>query len=237
VPPQRPYRAFNAFIVSTAGIAATTVTGSLAVIAVYVPLRHAHIVVQWLLVFVLMVGESAGIHLPSEVILPAGGWLVVRDHHLGAPGLIGLSAVGAAGNTLGSGLLYLAGLRGGRPLVRRFGRYVLVGEEDIDGAERRMRGQSNRALFVSRLLPVVRTYSGFVAGLLRIPPRAFVMWTFVGSFVWCGIFVALGDVLGKNWSVVRVPAEIGGGLVAVLLVLLILAGSLARYRKSPAGDA
>lgn len=223
--------------VGLAGVGLTTLIGGAGVVAVYYPLRQADYPVQWLLVFGLMAGESMAIHLPSEVILPVGGWLVVRDHHLGVPGVLALSAIAAAGNTLGSGLLYAAGWHGGRPLVRRYGRYLLIDEADIDAAERRMRAHAILALFVARVLPVVRTYVGFVAGVLRVPPGEFLAVTFAGSFVWCVAFVALGAVLGSHWKAIRGPAELAGIVVLALFVVLLLVLTVAHLRRLPSADA
>ncbi len=218
------------------GVALTTLIGGAGVIAVYIPLRHAAYGFQWLLVFVLMIGESMAVHLPSEVILPVGGWLVVRDHHLGTAGIFALSAIAAAGNTVGSGLLYAAGRAGGRPLVRRYGRFLLIDEADIDAAERRMRRHAVWALLLARVLPVVRTYVGFVAGLLRMPPGQFLAATFAGSFAWCLAFVAAGAALGAHWHAVRGPAEVAGVVVIALLIVLLVAATVLqlRARRSPA---
>ena len=165
----------NRIIAALLGVGLTSLIGGAGVVAVYYPLRHAHYAFQWILSFALSVGESAAIHLPSEVILPVGGWLVVREHGLGVTGLLALSVIAAAGNTIGSSLLYAAGRAGGRPLVRRYGRWILLHERDVDAAERRMRDHRLSALFISRLLPVVRTYGGFVAGLLRVPLAPFLL--------------------------------------------------------------
>jgi membrane protein DedA with SNARE-associated domain len=220
---------------ASAAVLVTFVIGGAGVVAVYYPLRHAGFGIDWLLVFALMTGESAGIHLPSEVILPVGGWLLVRDHHLGLMGALGLACVGGAANTLGSGLLYVAGNRGGRPLVRRYGRYFLVHESDIDAAEARMRRRPGRMLFVSRLLPVVRTYGGFVAGLLRVPAGEFAVATFLGSFVWCLAFIVLGWVLGNQWSLLRLPIEVTGITIGALLLAglaLLTAAQVRRLARS-----
>lgn len=226
--------AFNRLLAGLLGIAATSVIGGAGVVAVYYPLRHANFAVQWFLVFVMMVGESAAIHLPSEVILPVGGWLVVREHNLGVTGVIALSAIAAAANTIGSGTLYAAGWWGGRPLVRRYGRWFLIHERDIDAAEKRMSRHRAWALFVARLLPVVRTYVGFVAGILRMPPTTFAAVTFAGSFVWCAAFVGAGALLGTHWSAVRKPAEGAGIAVAVLLVVALAWITLAQVRRTSA---
>jgi membrane protein DedA with SNARE-associated domain len=224
--------AVNRIAAAMLGVGITSVIGGAGVVAVYYPLRHAHYAYQWLLVFVLMAGESAAIHLPSEVILPVAGWLVVRDHDLGFAGLLALSAIAAAGNTAGSSLLYAAGRTGGRPLVRRYGRWILLHESDVDAAERRMRRHGVWATFVARLLPVVRTYAGFVAGLLRVPLPAFIAATFAGSFIWSAAFIALGEALGAHWSRVRGPMEIAGVAVLALLLLAIVAATLRHARRA-----
>ncbi|MGE0059045.1 MAG: DedA family protein [Dehalococcoidia bacterium] len=221
------------FLVGVGGVLLTTAIGSLGVFATYYPLRDADYAWQWLLVFLLMAGESAAIHLPSEVILPVGGWLVVRNHDLGLAGIIGLSVVAALGNTLGSTLLYCGGRFGGRSLVRRFGRYFLIHERDLYAAEARSGSHRYRALFASRLLPVVRTYGGFVAGLVRVPLIPFLLLTFAGSFLWSAPFIALGVVLGENWDAIRRPAEIAGIVIVVLLVAG-LGWSTLRLRASAA---
>ncbi len=220
-------------VVALTGIGLTTLIGGVGVVAVYVPLRHAPYAAQWLLVFGLMLGESAAVHLPSEVILPVAGWLVVRDHHLGVAGVLAVSIIAAAANTLGSALLYIAGRAGGRPLVRRYGRYVLVDEDDIDALERRMRSHTAWALFAARLLPVVRTYVAFVAGLLRMPLATFAAVTFAGSFLWALAFVAAGAALGAHWSAVERPAEIAGGAVLAAFIAMVVALTVAQLRARP----
>jgi membrane protein DedA with SNARE-associated domain len=225
--------ATHRFLAGLGGIILTTTIGSLGVFATYYPLQDAGFVWQWLLVFLLMTGESAAIHLPSEVILPVGGWLVVRNHDLGLAGIVGLSVVAALGNTLGSTLLYCGGRFGGRSLVRRYGRYFLIHESDLDAAEARSSRHRYWALFASRMLPVVRTYGGFVAGLLRMPVLPFAAITFAGSFVWSALFIVLGVELGQNWGAIRGPAEVAGAVVVVLLIAG-LAISTFRLRASAA---
>ncbi|HYM16011.1 MAG TPA: DedA family protein [Dehalococcoidia bacterium] len=233
-PPAAKRAAANRIGAAALGIGLTSLIGGLGVVAVYYPLRHTPYAVQWLLVFALMTGESAAIHLPSEVILPVAGWLLVRDHHLGVSGLLALSAVAAAGNTAGSSLLYAAGRSGGRPLVRRYGRWVLLHEDDVDRAERHMRRHGVWATFVARLLPVVRTYVGFVAGMLRVPLPAFLAATFAGSFVWSAAFIAVGEQLGTHWSRIRGPMEVAGVAVAALLLLVLAAVTLRQLRRTAA---
>lgn len=228
--------ALNRLVAGILGVALTTSIGSLGVLAVYYPLRDADSAVQWLLVFSMMTLESAAVHLPSEVILPVGGWQLVRDGHLGIAGIVGLSALAALGNTVGSFGLYWAGRSGGRPLVRRFGRYFLVHESDVDRAEEALRNRWAWALFLTRVLPVVRTYAGFGAGIVKFPAAPFLAITFAGSFLWCLPFVALGAVLGENWDLIEGPAKVMGLLVLATLVTA-LAVALARQLKASAPSA
>jgi membrane protein DedA with SNARE-associated domain len=213
-----------------AGVLVTLLVGGLGVAVVFLAMQGAAFGLQWLLVLLLMMGESAAVHLPSEVILPLGGWLIVRDHGLGLAGVLALSGLAALGNVLGSLAIYAMGKVGGRALVRRWGRYVMLHEEDIDGAERRMRAHRYRALFASRVLPVVRTYGGFVAGLLDIPLWPFVLITFAGSLAWSAAFVAAGVLLGSNWDIIRGPAEIVGLTTLGVLVAAVVATTLRQAR-------
>ena len=120
--------------------------------------------------------------------------------------------------------------------MRRYGRYVLVHESDVDVAERRMRSSGAWAVFVARLLPVVRTYIGFVAGMLAVPLPAYTVATFAGSLIWAVAFVSLGAALGAHWGRVRGPAEIAGIVVLVTLAVGLLAVTAAQLRsRSAAG--
>jgi membrane protein DedA with SNARE-associated domain len=223
--------AAHRFLAGITAIGLTSAVGSVGVIATYYPLRHSSDFLQWILVLVLMTGESAAVHLPSEVILPVAGWLLIRQHDLGFLGILGVSVVAALGNTLGSGLLYVAGARGGRPLLRKYGRYFHIDEEDLDGLEAKMRRYRTAALLTSRVLPVVRTYSGFVAGLIRVPPLLFLSLTFIGSLIWSLLFVVLGVELGAHWSSIQRPAEITGVLILAGLFLGLVALTANQFRR------
>jgi len=216
-----------------AGVALTTAIGSAGVVGAYYPLRHADVALKWLLIFVLMAFESAAVHLPSEVILPVGGWLIVKEEELGIAGILAVSAIAALGNTAGSLALYAAGRHGGRPLVRRYGRYFMLTEHDLDKAEQALTRHHVWAVFVTRLIPVIRTYSGFAAGVLRIPVPLFTVLTFIGSLAWCLPFVLLGAQVGENWDVIEGPAKVTG--IAIVLLLLLGLGFLSlRAVRRPA---
>lgn len=144
----------------------------------------------------LMAIESACIPLPSEIIMPFAGYLV-SQHQLS---LIGVATAGAIGCNLGSTLAYSVGAAGGRPLVERWGRFVLLSSADIDLAERFFARFGSMTVFICRLLPLVRTFIALPAGFAHMNPWRFQAYTFVGSWVWCYCLAYVGMVLGQNWS-------------------------------------
>ncbi|MCW6513118.1 DedA family protein [Lichenifustis flavocetrariae] len=132
-------------------------------------------------VLLLMAIESACVPLPSEVIMPFAGSLVPSGRFW----IVGLATAGALGCNLGSSIAYLVGARGGRPAVERFGRFVLLTAEDLDWSERFSARCGGFAVFVARLLPVVRTFIALPAGMARMPALRFHLYTFAGSWLWC----------------------------------------------------
>ncbi len=166
--------------------------------------------------------ESAAIPLPSELIMPLAGWMLVKDRGLGVEWLLLAGLFGAVGNTLGSLLAYYVGARGGRPLVAKYGRYVLISTHDLDLADRFFQRWGNMAVFVSRLLPVVRTFVSLPAGVSRMPIWQFTAYTFAGSFPWSLGLAWGGFILGDNWEDLRDwmrPADIPIIIVVVALVV------------------
>ena len=151
-------------------------------------------------IVILMGIESACIPLPSEIIMPFSGYLVFRgDFELFRVGL-----AGAFGCVVGSVPAYYLGLYGGRPLVERYGKYVLISHRDLDTADRWFDRYGDWAIFFSRLLPVVRTFISFPAGVARMNFSRFVIYTFIGSFPWCLGLAYVGMKLGENWDTLGV---------------------------------
>ncbi len=144
--------------------------------------------------------ESACIPLPSEIIMPFSGYLVFRGQF--DLYLVGLT--GAFGCLVGSIPAYYLGLYGGRPLVERYGRYVLIQHTDLDIADRWFARYGDWAIFFSRLLPVVRTFISFPAGVARMNMSRFVIYTVLGSFPWCLGLAYTGMKLGQNWNTLGV---------------------------------
>ncbi len=147
-------------------------------------------------IVLMMAIESACIPLPSEIIMPFSGYLVFA----GRFGLIGTAVAGAAGCVVGSVAAYYAGVYGGRPFLMKYGRYVLITEKELDTADRFFARYGDAAIFISRLLPVVRTFISLPAGISKMNFPKFVIYTFVGSFPWCLGLSWVGMKLGENWN-------------------------------------
>jgi len=144
----------------------------------------------------LMAIESACIPLPSEIIMPFAGYLV----SIGRLELFLAATAGAIGCNLGSIVAYEVGKRGGRPFVQRWGKYVLISAHDLDRAEGFFQRWGGITVLVCRLLPVVRTFIAFPAGVARMPLLRFHAYTFIGSWPWCFALTWVGRELGARWN-------------------------------------
>ncbi|MFL6231443.1 MAG: DedA family protein [Pyrinomonadaceae bacterium] len=147
-------------------------------------------------VVLLMAIESACIPLPSEIIMPFAGYLV----YAGRFNLWAVGVAGAFGCVLGSLVAYWVGLKGGRPFIEKYGKYVLVSSHDLDLADRWFARYGEAIIFASRLLPVVRTFIAFPAGIARMNLTRFVIYTFLGSLPWCVGLAYVGQKLGEEWD-------------------------------------
>lgn len=145
---------------------------------------------------VLMALESACIPIPSEVILPFAGYLVST----GRFDLWLVAIVGALGCNIGSTIAYAVGYAGGRPLVERFGRYILLDRAELTRVEGFFARYGSVTVLVSRMLPVVRTYIALPAGMARMNFWKFQAYTFIGSLPWCLALAYVGFRLGKAWE-------------------------------------
>ena len=147
-------------------------------------------------IVVLMGIESACIPLPSEVIMPFSGYLV----YAGRFHLLWVATAGAIGCNLGSVIAYEVGFFGGRPLVERYGSYILLSRNELDWADRFFVRWGSPAVFIARLLPVIRTFIALPAGIARMPRLRFHVYTFVGSWPWCLMLAYIGMKLGEKWE-------------------------------------
>ena len=147
-------------------------------------------------IVLLMAIESACIPLPSEIIMPFSGYLVSR----GEMTLWGVSVAGAFGCVVGSLVAYWAGMYGGRPFIEKYGRYILLSRHDLDIADRWFAKYGEIIVFVSRLLPAIRTFIAFPAGVAKMNLTRFCIYTFAGSLPWCLGLAYIGQKLGEQWD-------------------------------------
>ncbi len=144
----------------------------------------------------LMGIESACVPLPSEIIMPFAGYLVYTGHF----SLFWVATAGAIGCNLGSVIAYWVGAAGGRPLVMRYGRWVLMSPHDLDRMTHFFEKYGTITVLLGRLLPVVRTFIAFPAGVARMPQLRFHLYTFIGSWPWCYALAYVGMKLGQAWN-------------------------------------
>jgi membrane protein DedA with SNARE-associated domain len=167
-------------------------------------LTHLLQTIGWPGVVAIMTVESCNIPIPSEVTMPLAGWMLVQARGLPAWQAVVMGGLlGARGCTLGSMLSYGLGAWGGRPLIQRYGRWILVAEEDLEQADHWFARWGDWAAFISRLLPIVRTFISFPAGVVKMNFPRFVVFTFAGSFIWCALLAWGGYVFGANWEQLR----------------------------------
>lgn len=177
-------------------------------------------------VFGLMLVESCGIPMPSEVIMPFSGFLVAD----GKMNFWILSLIGAFGNLVGSLLAYWIGAKGGRPLIEKYGKYILISKHDLDLADRWFTKYGNLTVFFGRLLPVVRTYISFPAGIAKMNLTKFSIYTFLGALPWTALFAWFGVKMGANWEAIREKLH-NFDLSIMILVILLVAWYVIRHVK------
>jgi len=186
--------------------------------------------VGYLGVLIAMAIESAMVPLPSELILPYAGFLVSDPSQLEPitrqPWNFWIAVVAATvGNTLGSLVAYAIGAYGGRPFLERFGKYLLIRPHEIELADEFFAKHGSAMVFIGRLLPVVRTFISFPAGVARMPLGRFIAYSTAGALLWSMLLVYAGTILGANWVQIRhalQPFDLAIAVGVVLLVVLFI---------------
>jgi membrane protein DedA with SNARE-associated domain len=170
-------------------------------------------------IVLLMAIESACVPLPSEVTMPFSGYLVST----GRFDLVMVALAGAVGCLLGSYVAYFVGASGGRWMLLRYGRYILIAPHEVELADRFFERWGSLAVFISRLLPVVRTFIALPAGVARMRLVPFTIYTLLGSYIWCFGLAWAGMKLGQHWAQVGPYFHRFDGAIAVLLVVGVAA--------------
>ena len=170
------------------------------------------------LIGLLMAIESSVIPLPSEFIIPPAAHLAHTGKlGLGLPGII---IAGTVGSWVGATIMYWAARLAGRPLVMRYGRFVFISPQKVEGAERWAAHYGSMGIFISRLLPVVRHLIGIPAGIVRMNYKAFSVFTLLGSALWCGVLCYVGIKMGQDEKLMkgelhRISLWLGGAMVVL----------------------
>jgi membrane protein DedA with SNARE-associated domain len=144
--------------------------------------------------------ESACIPLPSEIIMPLAGWMLVESASLGIGYIILAGFCGAIGNVFGSLLSYWVGDKGGIPFLKRYGKYVLISSNDLQWANHWFIRYGDWITLIARLIPGVRTFISLPAGIAGMNLGKFIIYAFLGSFIWSASLAYGGYLLGQNWG-------------------------------------
>ncbi len=186
-------------------------------------------------IVVAMALESCCIPLPSEIVMPLAGVMFVEGKLLAGVnfwlGLLLLALAGAIGCLIGSIAAYGIGYTGGRPLMLKYGRYVLISQHDADMADRFFQKWGSATAFFSRLLPIVRTYISLPAGITKMPLVKFCVYTFLGSFPWCFLLAYVGTVVGSNLAVLT-PIFRSFEVVIIIALVILLALYIWRHLRN-----
>lgn len=181
----------------------------------------------YLAIFVLMVAESACIPIPSEVTMAFGGALAATGHL----NLVAVILVGTVGNLIGSYIAWAVGWVGGHPAVRRFGRLVWLSEADLDRAQAWFDHKGQAAVFVSRLLPVVRTFISLPAGAARMAPGRFGIYTAAGSLPWSAALAIGGYMVGSRWKEIATWMKGATDIIAVLVAVALIGAAWFLHKR------
>jgi membrane protein DedA with SNARE-associated domain len=169
-------------------------------------------------IFIGMIIESACIPLPSEVIMLYGGFMVYQ----GTLSFFSVVAAGVLGNLVGSVIMYWIGSRYGRPVIERYGKYVLFNYEHLDKADRWFSKYGDWVTFFGRNLPVIRTFISLPAGIAKMPFGRFFIFTLIGSAPWNLALTFFGYKLGQHWEIAQHYLHPVTYLIAIVVVLLLI---------------
>ena len=172
--------------------------------------------------------EACCVPIPSEVTFGFAGVLAASQGHLN---IVAIIVVGTIAELLGSIVSYSIGRVGGRPLVHRFGRYLLITQSDVDRAERFFAGRGAWAVLLGRALPVVRTFASIVAGFIEMPAVLFGVLSLIGTAIWVTVIASVGYGVGTAWNSIAHGISLAGYAIAAVAVIAIVAFVVYRLRE------
>ena len=168
-------------------------------------------------IFLLMIGESALIPIPSEVIMPFSGYLVSSGKFNAAYVIL----AGSFGNLVGSLIAYYIGFKLGREFILRYGKYVLLRKSHLELTESYFKKYGDRSTFISRMLPAVRTYISLPAGVAKMNLKKFTIYTLIGSIIWNSALTYIGMKLGEEWKNILHYSNYFDGVVIIGAIIAI----------------
>lgn len=169
-------------------------------------------------VFFLMALESTAFPIPSEAVMPLAGFLVEE----GKFNFILASFAGASGSLAGALFSYYVGKFLGREFIVKYGKYVFLHESHLIATEDFFKKNGDKTIFIARFIPVVRHLISFPAGIAEMDLKKFSTYTFIGSFIWCGILTYIGMILGENWEKVVAFTHYLDYIVIPVLVIIVI---------------
>jgi len=167
--------------------------------------------------FFLMILTACGIPFPSEITMPFSGFAVAEGKLI----FFWVIVAGVLGDLTGALLAYWIGFKGGRPLVERYGKYILLSKHDLDTAERWLVNYGSITTFFGRMIPVIRTYISFPAGIAKMDVKKFALFTVLGAIPWLTFLTYMGTIMGENWEQIREYLQSVDLAVGVFIVLFI----------------
>lgn len=169
-------------------------------------------------VFLLMALESMIAPVPSEIVMPFAGFLIVQEKAT----LLGVALISAFGSVFGSLLSYWLGIFGGRRFILRFGKYLLLDESHLEWTEQFFRRYGEKTIFISRFIPVVRHLISIPAGIGKMRIGRFIAYTFAGAIIWNTFLAWVGMKLRERWEIVHnYSSQIDVVMIAILVVLFV----------------
>jgi len=169
-------------------------------------------------IFILCAAESACIPIPSEIIMPFSGFLIAQ----GSFNFIIVIIAATVGELMGGNIAYFIGKNGGRKLIERYGKYILISHHDLNIADRWFSKYGEKMVFLGRLLPIIRTYISFPAGVAKMRYSRFAIFTILGTLPWVIILTLAGIKLGNNWQIIRLYFHKFDILILALIIVGVL---------------